>query len=155
MDRKAVVGKLQGLVGQGVGVSDWVLIDQKRIDQFAECTDDHQWIHVDIERAAKGPFGKTIAHGFLTLSLISAMSKCIQLPFDKTEVQMSINYGLNKVRFLNPVPVNSKIRTRVTLAGVEEKAPGRILMTYSHTIEIEGQAKPACAVESLAMVFLK
>ena len=155
MDRNSVFEKLKGLVGQVVGVSDWILIDQKRINQFAECTDDHQWIHVDVEKAAKGPFGKTIAHGFLTLSLISAMSKCIQLPFDKSEVQMSINYGLNKVRFLNPVPVNSKVRTRVTLAGVEEKAPGRILLTYSHTIEIEDQTKPACAAESLAMVFLK
>jgi acyl dehydratase len=155
MDQSSVVEKLKSLVGQVVGLSDWILIDQKRIDQFAECTDDHQWIHVDVEKAAKGPFGKTIAHGFLTLSLISAMSKCIQLPFDKAEVQMSINYGLNKVRFLNPVPVNSKVRTRVTLAGVEEKTPGRILLTYSHTIEIESQAKPACAAESLAMVFLK
>jgi len=155
MDRKAAVEKLQGLVGKGVGVSDWLVVDQKRIDQFAECTDDHQWIHVDVERAAKGPFGKTIAHGFLTLSLISGMSKCIQLPLDNSEVQMSINYGLNKVRFLNPVPVNSKVRTRVTLAGVEEKTPGRILLTYNHTIEIESQAKPACAAESLAMVFLK
>ena len=155
MDQATAVGKLKGLTGQVVGVSDWLLIDQKRIDQFAECTDDHQWIHVDVERAAKGPFGKTIAHGFLTLSLISAMGKCIQLPFDKSEVQMGINYGLNKVRFLNPVPVNSKIRSRVTLAGVEEKAPGRILLTYSHSIEIEGQTKPACAAESLAMMFLK
>jgi acyl dehydratase len=83
------------------------------------------------------------------------MSKCIQLPLDNSEVQMSINYGLNKVRFLNPVPVNSKVRTQVTLSGVEEKAPGRILLTYSHTIEIEGQTKPACAAESLAMLFLK
>jgi acyl dehydratase len=155
MDRNAVVEKLQGLVGQGVGMSDWVLIDQKRIDQFAECTDDHQWIHVDVERAAKGPFGKTIAHGFLTLSLISSMSQCIRLPFDKADIQMSINYGLNKVRFLNPVPVNSKIRDRITLAAVEEKVPGRILLTYAHSIEIDGQTKPACAAESLALMFLK
>jgi acyl dehydratase len=155
MEQTTAVGKLKGLIGQVVGVSDWVLIDQKRIDQFAECTDDHQWIHVDVEKAAHGPFGKTIAHGFLTLSLISAMSKCIQTPFDKSDVAMSINYGLNKVRFLNPVPVNSKIRTRVSLAGVEEKTPGRVLLTYSHSIEIEGQTKPACAAESLAMVFLK
>jgi len=155
MDQQTVVEKLKGRIGQVVGVSDWLVIDQKRIDQFAECTDDHQWIHVDVEKAAKGPFGKTIAHGFLTLSLLSAMGQCIQLPFDKSEVQMSINYGLNKVRFLNPVPVNSRVRTRVTLAGVEEKTPGRILLTYSHTIEIEGQAKPACAAENLGMVFLK
>ena len=155
MDQQSVVEKLRGRVGQVVGVSDWLVIDQKRIDQFAECTDDHQWIHVDVEKAAKGPFGKTIAHGFLTLSLISGMSKCIQLPLDNSEVQMSINYGLNKVRFLNPVPVNSKVRTRVTLAEVEEKTPGRILLTYSHTIEIEGQNKPACVAENLGMVFLK
>jgi acyl dehydratase len=154
MDQQSFVEKLRNRIGQVVGVSDWLAIDQRRIDQFADCTDDHQWIHVDVEKAAKGPFGKTIAHGFLTLSLISGMSKCIQLPLDNSEVQMSINYGLNKVRFLNPVPVNSKVRTRVTLSGVEEKAPGRILLTYSHTIEIESQAKPACAAESLAMVFL-
>jgi acyl dehydratase len=155
MDQQTVVEKLKGRIGQVVGVSDWLVVDQKRIDQFAECTDDHQWIHVDVEKAAKGPFGKTIAHGFLTLSLLSAMGQCIQFPFDKSEVQMSINYGLNKVRFLNPVPVNSRVRTRVTLAAVEEKTPGRILLTYSHTIEIEGQAKPACAAENLGMVFLK
>jgi acyl dehydratase len=155
MNKQSVMEKLKDRIGQVVGVSDWSVIDQTRIDRFAECTDDHQWIHVDVEKAARGPFGKTIAHGFLTLSLISAMSKCIQLPFDKSEVQMSVNYGLNKVRFLNPVPVNSKIRTRIILAGVEEKAPGRVLLTYSHTIEIEGQDKPACAAENLGMVFLK
>jgi len=155
MDQAAAVGKVRGLIGQVVGLSDWLVIDQKRVDQFADCTDDHQWIHVDVERAAKGPFGKTIAHGFLTLSLIPALSACIRLPFDKADIQMSINYGLNKVRFLNPVPVNSRVRSRNTLAEVEEKAPGRVLLAYSHTIEIEGQAKPACAAETLAMVFLK
>ncbi len=155
MDQAAAVGKLKGLIGQVVGVSDWLVIDQKRIHQFADCTDDHQWIHVDVERAAKGPFGKTIAHGFLTLSLIPALGACLRLPFDKADIQMSINYGLNKVRFLNPVPVNSRVRSRITLAGVEEKQPGKILLAYNHTIEIEGQAKPACAAEILAMVFLK
>jgi acyl dehydratase len=155
MNKQSVVEKLKDRVGQVVGVSDWLVIDQKRIDQFAECTEDHQWIHVDEEKAARGPFGKTIAHGFLTLSLLSAMGNCIKLPFDKSEVQMAINYGLNKVRFLNPVPVNSKVRTRVALAGVEEKAVGRVLLTYSHTIEIEGQDKPACIAENLGMVFLK
>jgi len=155
MIQQLVVEKLKGRIGQVVGVSDWLVIDQKRIDQFAECTEDYQWIHVNVEKAAKGPFGKTIAHGFLTLSLISAMSKCIELPFDKAEVQMSVNYGLNKVRFLNAVPVNSKVRTRVTLAEVEEKTPGRVLLTYRHTIEIEGQDKPACVAENLGMVFLK
>ena len=155
MNQQLVVEKPKERIGQVVGVSDWLVIDQKRIDLFAECTEDHQWIHVNVEKAAKGPFGKTIAHGFLTLSLISAMSKCIELPFDKAEVQMSVNYGLNKVRFLNAVPVNSKVRTRVTLAEVEEKTPGRVLLTYRHTIEIEGQDKPACVAENLGMVFLK
>ena len=155
MDQAAAVGKLQDLIGQVVGESGWLVIDQKRIDQFADCTDDHQWIHVDVEKAAEGPFGKTIAHGFLTLSLIPALGACIRLPFDKADIQMSINYGLNKARFLNPVPVDSRVRSRITLAGVEEKAPGRILVVYNHTIEIEGQAKPACVAETLAMVFLK
>lgn len=155
MDSAAALGKLKGLIGQEVGVSDWLVIDQKRINQFADCTDDHQWIHVDVEKAAKGPFGKTIAHGFLTLSLIPAMGACIRLPFDKADIQMGINYGLNKVRFLNPVPVDSRVRSRITLAGVEEKAPGKIMLTYRHSIEIEGQAKPACAAETLAMMFFK
>lgn len=146
---------LRGLIGREIGVSDWFLIDQNRINQFADCTDDHQWIHVDVERAAHGPFGGTIAHGFLTLSLIPAMSACIQLPLDPSQIQMSVNYGLNQVRFINPVPVNSQVRSRVTLAGVEEKAPDRILLTYKHTIEIEGQAKPACVAEMLALVILK
>jgi acyl dehydratase len=155
MDQQSIMEKVRDRIGQVVGVSEWLVMDQKRIDQFAECTDDHQWIHVNPEKAARGPFGKTIAHGFLTLSLISSMSKCIELPFDTSAVTMSINYGLNKVRFLNPVPVNSKIRTRVTLAEAEEKTPGRILLTYRHTIEIEGQDKPACIAENLGMVFLK
>jgi acyl dehydratase len=155
MNQRSVVEKLKGLIGQEVGVSDWVVIDQKRINQFADCTEDHQWIHVDVEKAAKGPFGKTIAHGFLTLSLISGMGKCIRLPFDALQVQMAVNYGLNKVRFLNPVPVNSRVRSRVVLAEVDEKTPGRVLMTYTQTIEIEGQDKPACIVENLGMLFLK
>jgi acyl dehydratase len=154
MDATPVIEKLRTLIGQEIGVSDWFLIDQNRIDQFAECTDDHQWIHVDVARAARGPFGTTIAHGFLTLSLIPAMSECIQLPLDRSHVQMSINYGLNQVRFINPVLVNSKVRCRVLLAGVEEKSPGRILLTYKHTIEIEGEDKPACVAEVLGLVIL-
>jgi acyl dehydratase len=155
MDPSAVTERLRNLIGQPIGVSDWVLIDQNRINQFAECTEDQQWIHVDVERAARGPFGRTVAHGFLTLALIPAMSECIRLPFDNAEAQMTINYGLNKVRFINPVPVNSKVRSRVVLAGVEEKSPGRILLTYRHTIEIENQDKPACVAEMLGLVILK
>lgn len=155
MEQSAVLEKLRELLGREIWVSDWVFIDQKKIDDFARCTGDHQWIHVDSERASGGPFGKTIAHGFLTLSLISAMSQGLPLPFDRGEVQMTVNYGLNKVRFLNPVPVDSKVRTRVVLAGAEKKGPGRILLAYGHTIEIEGRTKPACAAETLALVFLK
>ena len=155
MDPSAATEKLRTLIGQEVGMSDWFLIDQNRINQFAECTEDHQWIHVDVERAARGLFGRTIAHGFLTLALIPAMSKCIQLPFDDTKVQMSINYGVNKVRFINPVPVDSKVRSRIVLANVEEKSPGRILLTYRHTIEIENQDKPACITETLGLIVLK
>jgi len=155
MDPRAVTEKLRGLIGHQVGVSDWFLIDQNRINQFAECTGDHQWIHVDVEKAAQGPFGLTIAHGFLTLALIPAMSQCIQLPFDSAEAQMSINYGLNKVRFLNPVPVNSRIRSRVILTDIEEKSPGRILLTYKYTIEIEDQDKPACVAELIGLLVLK
>lgn len=150
-----MIEKIKTMIGQEIGISDWFLIDQNRINQFADCTEDHQWIHVDIERAAQGPFGKTIAHGFLTLALIPAMSQSIQIPLADAQVQIQINYGLNQVRFINPVPVNSKIRSRVILANVEEKSPGRILLTYKHTIEIEGQAKPACVAEMLGLVVLK
>jgi acyl dehydratase len=155
MDQRAMIEQIRSIIGQEIGVSDWFLVDQNRIDQFADCTEDHQWIHVDVERATRGPFGITIAHGFLTLALIPAMSQCIQLPFDDAIVQMRLNYGLNKVRFLNPVPVNSKVRSKIVLAHVEEKAPNRILLTYTHTIEIEGQDKPACVAEMLGLVVLK
>jgi acyl dehydratase len=155
MDPNAVTEKLRNLISQQVGVSDWFLIDQNRINQFADCTGDHQWIHVDVERAARGPFGKTIAPGFLTLALIPAMSDCISLPLDRSQVEMSINYGSNQVRFINPVLVNSRIRSRVILADVKEKSSGRILLTYQYTIEIEGQDKPACVAEVLGLIMLK
>jgi acyl dehydratase len=155
MDQRAGIEKIRNLIGQQVGLRDWFLVDQNRINQFADCTEDHQWIHVDVERAARGPFGRTIAHGFLTLALIPAMSKSIQIPLDDAQVQMHINYGLNQVRFINPVPVNSKIRSRVILANVEEKSPGRILLTYRYTIEIEGKDKPACIAETLGLIVLK
>jgi len=154
MSEKPGLDKVRGLIGQEVGVSDWFTIDQERINKFAECTEDYQWIHVDTEKAANGPFGKTIAHGFLTLSLISYLSGCIKLPLEGINIRMAINYGLNKVRFLNPVPVDSKIRTHAVLTDVEEKSPGRILLTYTHTIEIEGQERPACVAENLGMLVI-
>ena len=154
MGGSAAMDKIVDLKGQEVGLSDWLLIDQERVNKFAECTDDHQWIHVNEEMAAKGPFGKTIAHGFLTVSLISALSSCVKLPLEGLNIQMAVNYGLNKVRMINPVPVGSRIRTRVVLQDVQEKGPGRILITYGHTIEIEGQEKPACVAENLGMLFI-
>ncbi|MGD0021409.1 MAG: MaoC family dehydratase [Smithellaceae bacterium] len=143
--------KLKKMVGQENGVSDWVLIDQDRINRFADATEDHQWIHVDIEKAKKGPFDGPISHGFLTLSLIPIFSKSAKyLP---EGMKMGVNYGLNKVRFINPVPVGSQVRSRMVISAVEEKGPGRILMTITHTIEIKGQEKPACIAEALSMLF--
>jgi acyl dehydratase len=143
--------KLKKMVGQDNGVSEWVLIDQNRINRFADATDDHQWIHVDIEKAKGGPFGGPIGHGFLTLSLIPIFSKSAKyLP---EGLKMSVNYGLNKVRFINPVPVGSRVRSKMVISAVEDKGPGRLLMTITHTIEIEGQDKPACIAEALGMLF--
>ena len=155
MSEQTVLGKVKDLIGKEVGVSDWVKIDQERIDKFADCTEDFQWIHVDEERAAKGAFGKTIAHGFLTLSLIPRFASCVKLPLEGLKREMSINYGLNKVRFINPVPVGSNIRVRVVLKDAAEKSPGRFLFTYIYTFEIEGQEKPACVAEQLGMLVLK
>jgi acyl dehydratase len=146
------VEKLKTMIGQDNGVSDWVLIDQERVNLFADATDDHQWIHVDVEQAKKGPFGGTIAHGFLTLSLTPLFSSSGKyLP---EGMKMVVNYGLNKVRFIAPVPVGSRIRSKMVISGVEEKDPGRILITTTHTIEIEGQDKPACVAEALAMFMI-
>jgi acyl dehydratase len=143
------IEKLKTMIGQDNGVSDWVLIDQERVNRFAAATDDYQWIHVDVEQAKNGPFGGTIAHGFLILSLIALFSSSGKyLP---EGMKMALNYGLNKVRFIDPVPVGSRVRSRMVISAVEEKDPGRILMTTTHTIEIEGQAKPACVAELLAM----
>jgi acyl dehydratase len=146
------VEKMKQMIGQDNGTSDWVLIDQERINRFADATDDHQWIHVDVEQAKNGPFGSTIAHGFLTLSLIPLFSSSGKyLP---EGMKMAVNYGLNKVRFIDPVLVGSRVRSRMVISAVEEKEPGRLLITTTHTIEIEGQDKPACVAESLAMFII-
>ena len=151
-----VLAKFKENVGKEIGVSDWVEVKQDRINQFAECTGDHQWIHVNEEMAAKGPFGKTIAHGYLTLSMIPALQSSMKggtrsVP-EGLKVIMGVNYGLNKVRLINPVVVDSKIRTRAVLTDVVEKGNGRYLMTTTHTIEIDGQEKPACIAETLSMI---
>ncbi len=155
MEQRAAIEKLQNAIGQEIGVSDWFLIDQHRIDQFAQCTEDQQWIHTDIEKAAAGPFGKTIAPGLLALCLIPAMSRSRTIGFDDSQVQMLLNYGLNRVRFLNPIPVDSRIRSRMVLLDVQAKTPGRVLVTTRHTIEIQGEAGPACVVEIIGLYVLK
>jgi len=145
------VEEMKKNIGQEMGVSDWIQIDQERINKFADCTEDHQFIHVDEEAAKNGPFGATIAHGYLTLSLLSYFGA--QTALLPEGLKMAINYGLNKVRFLAPVKVNSRIRNRAVLKNVEEKDGGRVLVTTENTVEIEGEDKPAMVAESLAMYF--
>ena len=138
------------LVGSELGVSDWLEIDQQRINDFADVTGDHQWIHVDVERAKnESPYGAPIAHGFLTLSLIPALSKD---NFRVQNAQLVINYGLNKVRFLSAVPVGSRIRVRSELADAVAKDAGTVDLTVRHTIEIDGVDKPAAVADMIARV---
>ena len=140
---------LPGRVGTELGVSDWITIDQDRIDTFADVTEDHQFIHINPEMAAKTPFGGTIAHGFLTMSLLSKMAEQTGLVIEG--VQMGVNYGFDKLRFISPVPSGSKVRGRFTLKAVDEKKPGQFLLTYDIAVEIEGSDKPALVCEWLAM----
>ena len=141
---------LQALVGEPVGVSDWITIDQRRIQLFADATGDHQWIHLDAERAAEGPFGTTIAHGFLTLSLLPEMSASA---FEVLDTRMGVNYGLGRVRFPAPVPSGSRLRGHFKLL---EYAPleGGAQLTVEVTMEREGSAKPVCVAESLARRYI-
>lgn len=140
---------LLSLIGQEVGVSRWFEIDQARIDAFADVTEDHQFIHVDPEAARLTPFGGTIAHGFLTLSLASAMSYDAVRPLDG--VAMGVNYGFDKLRFLAPVPAGSRVRGRFKLLSAEDKGGGRWLIKHELTIEIDGADKPALIAEWLGM----
>lgn len=142
-------GDLQSLIGTEVGVSRWIEIDQARIDAFAKITEDEQFIHVDPEAAKATPFGGTIAHGFLTLSLASAMSYDAVAPLEG--VVMGVNYGFDKLRFLAPVPAGSRIRGRFKLLGAEDKGGGRWLLKHELTVEIEGGEKPALIAEWLGM----
>ena len=143
---------LSNWIGKEIGVSSWVSVDQSRIDAFAKCTNDHQWIHVDIERAKKeSPFGTTIAHGYLTLSLLADMSNEIGI-VPKEDVVAAFNYGLDKVRFITPVKSGARVRARATLAEVTEQAGGRKLLKVLNTMEIEGEAKPALIAETLAVL---
>ena len=142
--------ELPALAGQEIGASDWVQIDQDRINKFADATGDHQWIHIDVERAKKElPGGKTIAHGYLTLSLIPMLAAQIMRI---TGVSRGINYGSNKVRFTNMVQVGSRVRGRQKTLSVEPKGGG-VQMTSEMTIEIEGQDRPACVAETIGLIY--
>lgn len=144
------LAELAALAGQEITVTDWYELTQQHINQFADATGDHQWIHVDAERAKAGPFGTTIAHGYLTLSLLAGF-------FDRAlsvkDVRMGINYGLNKVRFMGPVPSGSRLRVRIALLGSEPIERG-LQMAWKCTIEREGQEKPVCVAEPLSRLYL-
>lgn len=133
-------------VGSEVAVSDWITVTQEQINQFAQATGDHQWIHLDVERAKAGPFGAPIAHGFLTLSLLPQF---FESSFEIVNSRMGVNYGLNKVRFMAPVPVNSRLRARMKLLACDAIDNDGVQMTWEVTVEREGSAKPVCVAESL------
>ncbi len=144
------VDDLRAAAGTQVGASEWYTIEQGRIDTFADATDDHQWIHVDEEKAEDGPFGTTIAHGFLTLSLLPSLVKDV---YRVDGVKMGINYGLNKVRFTSPVPVGSKVRGNVELVDVAD-VTGGVQLTMKVTVEIEGSERPALVAEWLTRQYV-
>ena len=144
------LAELAACVGEEIAVSDWVEITQQRIDAFADATGDHQWIHVDPQRAAKGPFGTTIAHGYLTLSLLPML---MESTIELRGVRMSVNYGLNRVRFPAPVPVNSRLRGHFKLLSCEA-IEGGAQVTVEVTMEREGSNKPVCVAESIARRFV-
>ena len=147
----APLDEIRTRVGSEVGVSSWLTIDQARIHAFAEATEDHQFIHVDPEAAAKTPLGGTIAHGFLTLSLLSRMAAEGMLVPEG--VKMALNYGFDRVRFLSPVRSGKRVRGRFTLDSIDEKAPGQWLFRHTVTVEIEGEDKPALTAEWLGLMF--
>ena len=147
----AKLTEIKNRVGEEIGVSDWITIDQARIDAFAEATEDRQFIHLDAGAAARTPFGGTIAHGFLTLSLLSRMgAEAMLIP---EGMKMAVNYGLDRVRFIAPVRSGKRVRGRFTLDSVEEKAPGQLLLRHIVAVEIEGEEKPALTAVWLGLMF--
>lgn len=142
---------LAALTGQRVGSSSWITLDQSRINQFAECTDDTQWIHIDRERArTDSPFGGTIAHGFLTLSLLAPTA--FDVLISRMDVRQVVNYGLDKVRFVAPVRAGKRVRNHVSIVSLEDKGHGRHLLTTENSMEIEGEAKPALVAHSMVLL---
>ena len=147
----ASLDEIRALIGTEIGVSDWIEVSQDRIDAFAEATEDRQFIHIDPDAAARTPFGGTIAHGFLSLSLLSRMAADVmQVPDTAT---MAVNYGLDRVRFLAPVRAGKRVRGRFTLDAADEKAPGQLLLKHTVTVEIEGEDKPALTAVWLGLIF--
>jgi acyl dehydratase len=143
------ISQLGERIGQELGVSDWVTIDQSRIDKFAACTGDHQWIHVDVERAEReSPYGGAVAHGYLTLAMVAPLA--MQIGVLPKDAAAGLNYGVDKARFLAPVPAGARVRLRVVLTGVEPKDGGQAIMKTRNTLEIEGSDKPALVAEALA-----
>jgi len=147
----AALDQIHAQVGREIGVSDWIEVSQDRISEFAEATEDRQFIHVDPVAAAQTPFGGTIAHGFLSLSLLSRMAADVMQVPDTTK--MAVNYGLDRVRFIAPVRAGSRVRGRFILDAIDEKAPGQLLMRHSVTVEIENQPKPALTAQWLGLIF--
>ncbi|ARQ71527.1 MaoC family dehydratase [Streptomyces marincola] len=140
---------LRAAIGEQLGVSDWLTVDQQRVDLFAEATGDHQWIHTDVRRAAEGPFGSTIAHGYLTLSLLPVLTPQL---LEVRGVRMALNYGVNKVRFPAPLPVGSRVRATGALVSVTD-VPDGVQTALSVTVEREGATKPVCAAETVTRYF--
>jgi acyl dehydratase len=138
-------------VGQELGVSGWVTIDQARIDAFASCTDDHQWIHVDVERAKQeSPFRSPIAHGYLTLAMVAPLA--MEIGVIPSDAAAGLNYGIDKVRFLAPVPAGARVRLRVVLTGIEPREGGQMIMRTQNTLEVEGSEKPVLIAETLTLL---
>ena len=147
----ASLDDIRARIGTEIGTSDWILIDQQRIDAFADTTEDRQFIHVDPALAAQTPFGGTIAHGFLSLSLLSRMAADVmQIP---DTAKMAVNYGLDRVRFIAPVRAGKRVRGHFTLAAIDDKAPGQMLFHHDVTVEIEGEPKPALTARWLGLIF--
>ena len=145
------IAGLSERIGQELGVSDWVVIDQARIDKFASCTGDHQWIHVDVERAKReSPFQGPIAHGYLTLAMVAPLA--MEIGIIPTDAAAGLNYGVEKVRFLAPVPAGARVRLHVSLSGVEPRDNGQVIMKTLNTLEVEGSEKPALIAETLALL---
>jgi acyl dehydratase len=150
MPKDISLSDIKPMIGNEIGVSDWILVDQGMIDTFADATLDHQFIHVDPVKAAETPFGGTIAHGFLSLSLLSAMNyNCLPAIREQT---FAINYGFDKIRFMTPVKSGTKVRGRFTMASARYRGPGMLMITYDVTIEIEGERKPALTANWLTII---